>query len=38
MSWRQAQIERAREQQRLAHLSRLGTMGELASGLAHEIN
>ena len=38
MSWRQAQLEHAQEQQRLAHLSRLGTMGELASGLAHEIN
>jgi len=38
MSWRQAQIERAQERRRLAHLSRLGTMGELASGLAHEIN
>ena len=36
--WRSAQMEMAREQQRLAQVSRVNSMGELASGIAHELN
>jgi len=36
--WRRAQMEMAREQQRLAQVSRVNSMGELASGIAHELN
>ncbi len=36
--WRSAQLEMAREQQRLAQVSRVNSMGELASGIAHELN
>ena len=36
--WRNAQLEMAREQQRLAQVSRVNSMGELASGVAHELN
>ncbi|MHC4445290.1 MAG: GAF domain-containing protein [Planctomycetota bacterium] len=34
----QAEEEIRRRQAELAHLNRLGTMGEMASGLAHELN
>jgi len=36
--WRNAQLEVAREQQRLAQVSRVNSIGELASGVAHELN
>lgn len=32
------QIERQRHEAELAHLARLNTMGEMASGMAHELN
>jgi len=35
---RQAEGEVQRYQQELAHITRLGTMGEMASGMAHELN
>jgi PAS domain S-box-containing protein len=35
---RRAEAERRRYQEELAHVARLSTMGEMASGLAHEIN
>ncbi len=34
----QAQIDAQRHHRELAHAMRLGTMGEMASGMAHEIN
>ena len=35
---RQAEGEVLRYQQELSHIARLGTMGEMASGMAHELN
>ena len=35
---RQAEIEARRLQERLMHVSRLATIGEMASGIAHELN
>ena len=34
----QAEQERQRHQEQLAHVMRLSTMGEMASGMAHELN
>lgn len=34
----QAEQEASRARERLAHVTRLGTMGEMAAGIAHEIN
>ncbi len=36
--WRSAQLEMTRQQQHLAQVSRVNSMGELASGIAHELN
>jgi C4-dicarboxylate-specific signal transduction histidine kinase len=35
---KQAESQIQRYQQELAHITRLGTMGEMASGMAHELN
>ncbi len=35
---RQAEAQVRKQQEELAHLSRLSTMGEMATGLAHELN
>ena len=35
---KKAQQERLRHQEQLAHVMRLSTMGEMASGMAHELN
>lgn len=35
---RQAELEAQRSQQRAMHVSRLATMGEMAAGIAHELN
>lgn len=33
-----AEMEARRQRERLAHVARLGTMGEMAAGIAHELN
>lgn len=35
---RQAELEARQQRERLAHVSRLSTLGEMATGIAHEIN
>jgi PAS domain S-box-containing protein len=36
--WEQAQMEIEKQRQELIHVTRLGTLGQLASSIAHEIN
>ena len=36
--WKLAEAEAAEQRSQLAHLSRIGTLGELAGALAHELN
>ena len=36
--WRRAQLEMVRQQHHLAQVSRVNSMGELAAGIAHELN
>jgi PAS domain S-box-containing protein len=36
--WKQAEIEIEKQRQELIHVTRLGTLGQLASSIAHEIN
>lgn len=38
LRWRTAQLEMVRQQDRLAQVSRVNALGELASGIAHELN
>src|SRR5690606_28756424 len=34
----QAEMEARKQRERLAHVARLGTLGEMAAGIAHELN